>query len=184
MAQDRTKSLTNKALSRMIKERRAYLTRVLNAVVKLASQEGKVLLRSTHSAHTHVVWELRDFEGFTFHADLGQTMFGGNTVKVYYHPGRSFGEGGIDSAHDQEWAPVLEVDFQTGDEHDYRVKKFKESAEWRRVLDRVLRNSDKIAAQAKKTEKKVDKRAERQRAAEARRLRLAKEAGELGITTL
>lgn len=160
----RTRNLTNKAIARKIRERKNFLNRVANFIDKLVCEKGRVLSISEHSAWTHIVWELRNFGGFTFYADLGQTMSGGNTIKVYYHPDHNFREGDLDSA----WTPVLEVDFQTRSENDYRVKRFEEAAAWQKALTK------QIGERAKK-------KLERWQLAKARKLQLIKEAAKLSI---
>ena len=156
MTQTLVRNLANKALAGKVRKRKRFLDETIDPVIKLVCERGRMVSRNQGSSNTHVVWELRNFGGFSFHTDLGQTMFGGNTVKIYYHPGRSFREGGLDSAHDKEWIPVLEVDFQT--HREYVVKRFDETTGWRRALVRVLRNKDKIASRTAKTSQKQVKR--------------------------
>lgn len=144
--------LNIKELVRKTRERKKFLDAIIEPVIKLVREKGRMINRSQETSHTNVVWELRNFGGFSFHTDLGQTMFGGNTVKVFYHPSRSFREGGLDSAHDKDWVPVLDVYFQT--ELEYRVSKFDERLSWQRKLFWVLRNKDKVAARAEKENRK------------------------------
>jgi len=172
--------LTNKDLARKIRGRKNFLDKTVDAVINLVCNRGKVLSRSEHSAHTHIIWELHNFGGFSFRTDLGQTMFGGNTVKVYYHPGRSFREGGLDSAWDKDCSPVLIVYFPT--EGDYKVGQFNEKTDWQRALIRVLKNQNNIAAQINKAKEKENKTLQKWSQKDEKNAQLIKEAQKLGIT--
>src|SRR3989338_8127473 len=152
-------SLTIKILNR-----RRFLKEIIDPIIKLVSENGVVLKYDKHSCHTHIVSELNNFGHFSFHTDLGQTMFGGDTITIYYHPNRKFREGGIDSAHDKESQPVLEVYEQI----DYEIKKFDEQKNWQRALVRVLKNKDRIVSQIKKEQKKTKTTITQTRTASAR----------------
>ena len=166
-------------IARKLKNRKEFLKKIVERVEELVRKEGTELSYIEHSCHTHIVAELRNFGHFSFHTSLGQTMFGGNTITIYYHTGRSFREGGIDSAYDKEWTPVLKVDFQTGD--DFKVVIFDEQRNWQRALVRVLKNEENIAAQIKRKKEEAKTAKARNRAAEEKKKKLLEEAKKLGV---
>lgn len=170
--------LNTKRLARQIKARKDFLNKVVNSVTKLVREYGRVTKRDQGSSNTRVVSELRNFGNFTFETDLGQTMFGGNTIRVWYHPNKSFRKDGLDSAWDKEWQPVLNIYYQT----DYKVINFDEQREWQRALFRVLKNKERIATQVKKKEGKTKTTVVQNSAINEEGNKLLKEAKKLGIT--
>ena len=172
--------LNTKELAKKVRGRRKFLDKVIGEIITLVNTKGKTVSRMVHSARKYIVLELRNFGAFTFHTDWGQTMFGGNTVKVYYHPGRNFREGGLDSAFDKDWTPVLDVDFQVDGE--YRVNKFDEKLSWQKKLVWVLRNKDRIAAPATQNRQKQSERAQAAEIKRQKETRVRQDAENLGIT--
>lgn len=154
MAQDKK----TRKLARQIQTRMEFLKQTTGAVINLVIQKG-TWKEEVKRFHTYVSAELRDFGGFSFEVELGKTEEGGNTVKMYCHPGRKFREGGLDSAWDKEFMPVLSVDFWSGD--SYEVRTFSDEFKWQKALSRVLKNKDKIstriAATAEKEKQKTKK---------------------------
>lgn len=144
--------LKTKQLAKKIRARKQFLNQVVGQIINLVGQYGWVTKRDQENYHTNVVTELRNFGNFTFETNLGQTDFGGDAVKVWYHPGKNFREGGLDFAWDKEWIPVLDVYFQ--EEKNYDVYTFKKSADWQKALLYVLKNKAKVAAQIQKQVKK------------------------------
>lgn len=173
------KNLTGdmRKLSNKLKGRKRFLDKIFDLVPSLVSKEGVVLSYSEHSCHTHVVSELNNFGHFSFHINLGQTMFGGDTVTIYYHPNRKFREGGIDFAHDKDWQPVLKVRSLI----DYQVENFDEQRNWQRALLYVLKNKDRIVARIKKEQEKAKITVAQSRAVDESKNKLREEAKKLGI---
>lgn len=167
-------------LARKVGARKRFLDKVVSPIVDLVHKRGKVNKREQGSSHTRVVSELINFGDFTFETDLGQTMFSGDTIRVWHHPHRNFREGGLDYAHDKEWTPVLDVYYQ--DRSDYKVGAFRDETDWQRALIRVLKNQNKIAARIKKTQDKASKTLRNWRQADERKDKLAKEAQKLGLS--
>lgn len=166
-------------LAKKVRTRKNFLNKVVNPVIDLVHKRGTIVRREQGSCHTRIVAEFRNFGDFTFHTDLGQTMFGGNTVKIFYHPGRNFREGGLDSAFDREWSPVLFVDFHT--DGDYTVRSFNEKAGWQKALVSVLKNENKIMAQIEKTRSKAKKISKKQEQNSQVENEIRKEAYKLGL---
>jgi hypothetical protein len=172
-------SLNNIGLANKIRVRKKFLDKIITSIIQLVANKGKIINRVMGSSSKHIVQELRNFGGFSFYTDLGQTMFGGNTIKVYHHPGQSFCDGGLDLAQNNICEPVLDVYFQTADEYD--VCTFNESKKWQRALIRVLKNQDKIAAQLDRKENKLKNKSEKEEVKRLKEERLQEEARRLGV---
>lgn len=166
-------------LAKKIQTRKKFLNRVVVEIIDLVSKQGVIISETEHSCHTHVVSELRNFGHFSFHTSLDQTMFGGNRVKAWYHPRRNFREGGLDSAWDKEWTPVLNVYFQVDD--NYEIEIFNNNVNWQRALLRVFNNKEKIADQIKKTRSKTLQKSKKQTQADMEKSKLIEDAKKLGI---
>jgi len=138
-------------LKRKIQSRKKFLDRILEPVINLIREEGTII---DYQEYTYLNFaELRDFGHFSFHTDpepIRYMFVQGYTVKIYYHPGRKFREGGLESAFDKDWTPVLDVRV---DDY-YEVAIFNEQRNWQRALIRILKNSDRIAAQIRKRREK------------------------------
>ncbi len=172
--------LKTEQLAKQVRARKEFLNRVVKSLMNLVQEYGIVTKRDTANCHIRVVSELRNFRSFTFATDLGQTDFGGNTTKVWYHPGKNFREGGLDSAWDKEWTPVLDVDFQvTGD--DYEVHIFNESVDWQRALLHVFKNKIKIAAQIERNQKETLKKVKKWKQVDTKMDKLVADARKLRI---
>lgn len=171
------KSTETRELVRRIKARKEFLDTIFMNVINLVCAYGTVTMKEEANCHTNVMWELRNFGGFTFETDLGQTDFGGDSVKVWYHPKQDFREGGLDAAYDKAWTPVLDVFFQT----DYVVKHFSESSAWKKAFARVWRNQGKIVEQIKKNQDEAKTKLAGWREEDEKRNELLRVAKKLGI---
>lgn len=163
-----------KNLIEKVAERERFLKTVIPFVVSLVQEKGKVLKESIGSCNINIIRELANVAGFTFKTDLGQTMFGGNNIKVSYQEKRH----GVLMQN----RVVLDVYWQC-DIDECKVNFFDESASWQSALLKLTKNKDKIVA-------RIDKEKERRdqgRACEAQeRERLAAlqiRAKDLGIRT-
>ena len=168
--------LNIKQLASKVRARKEFLDKITDLATKLVREYGRVTKRDQGSWHTRIVTELRNFGNFTFETDLDQTQFGGDAVKIWHHPGKSFREGGLDSAWNKEWTPVLDVYFQTA----YKVNTFNENTDWQRALIYVLNNQRKVARERREVLKgtqKLDKKEQ----TDAKNTKLIAEAQELGI---
>ncbi len=182
MAQTQEKEIG--VLENKIAKRRKFLNEVFDRITNLVSKEGEQLSYSEHSCHTNVVAELKNFGNFTFTTNLDQSMIGGDTIRVYYHPGRKFQEGGTDAAHDKGLDPVLAVDVDG--RGIYTVRIFDEQRNWQKKLLHLLKNSNKIAKGIRKAKERAEKEAksvrDKRHADEEKRKRLLKEAENLRIS--
>ena len=119
-------------LEEAIATRMAFLKRVTDFAIKITNERGKTQKNEEHSGHTHVIRRLVGFGGFSFLADTGQTMYGGNTVKV---------------ARDVEGvtSPVLHVYWQASLE-ECEVQVFSEGS-WPQEIEAIIDSRDTIARQ-------------------------------------
>ena len=161
-------------LESKIAYRLAFLEKVTGFAEMITAKEGNGVLYRMHSSHTHIINELRDFGGFSFRADTGQSMFGGSTIEVWYHPGRLF-------AAQPEPKKVLHIDWLIDLEKNTRLT-FDEESKWETNISRVIKNweeiarrRDQAAAAARKKQERLDKQERRARQLQerARHLRIA-----------
>lgn len=70
-------------LERKIAERISVLEGAIESAIVVARVLGREVSKTVHSCNIHVVYAV-DEDGFAITADLGQTQFGGNSVKVVH----------------------------------------------------------------------------------------------------
>lgn len=147
-------------LKQKIKARLNFLEKVLPFVKSIATQYGEVQ-KTQASSYTRITAKLT-LDDFSFLYDGGQTMFGGNTVKVWYHP----------ETPDPFRGPVLDLYWQTNIDQ-CEVSQFDETVVWRTALQRLMRNPKKIGIRIKqmKENAKAQKDREYQRAEQDERIR-------------
>lgn|SRR3989338_3805548 len=164
---------TREVLARQVAERQKFIEEIVEYVSSLLARRGVTLSWMEFACHTTAAIELKNFAGFSFHTYGTYTMFGGETVKVWYHP----------NAEETPREPVFEVEFW--DIAQCTVKHFNPSTEWQKAFKRLIAYSAAIEArfeQEQKTKQERKKRAaqERQRMYEAER-RLQKDAARLKL---
>lgn len=166
-------------LETMIRERKRYIERVVIFAEKIVKEIGGVIERRIENSYAHIVMELKDFNGeFSFSVSSGEGMMGGNTIKVWHHPGVRFA--GIKRMPE----PVMSVWYQTS-LNECRVDIFDKNSAWQSSLDYIIVHKKEIIEREKEKNKQKAKekreqlrleREERQRRAElikeAERLRL------------
>ena len=130
-----------------IKNRQKFLKEIVKFVEDITFKIGKEIERTTGSAHTRIVRRLDGFRNFSFLADTGKTMFGGNDFDVWYHPK----EKEIDIGRER---PVLSVYYQTSDE--YKVKEFSKDDVWQHEIRNLIKNKKRILSEIEK-EKGLEK---------------------------
>jgi len=133
-------SLSNEELTRKVALRREFLLRVIRWVEKAVPSRGELLKREIGSSHTHTVCLLQDFGDFSFQSDTGQTMMGGNSVNVWYHPGFR----GLDLGKTRS---VLTLHYQS-DPNNCEVSIYEIGTPWEDSLSYVMENENEIAAEA------------------------------------
>ncbi len=155
------KKLSNQdvALRKAVEKREKFLKVVISAVKKILCAHGLQTKHEVCSSHTHVVWELFDFAGFNFYGDFGQTMFGGDEIKITYKKKQ-----------------VFCVYWQ----HDLKVKYF-EKNDWDKHLLRALGRKKQILEAMKRKEKRRREKDSRLFRKEVDRQRLEAKAKELAL---
>ena len=174
--------LSTEQLAQKIEERKRFLTKVVNFAEKLLLERGKLIKEVQKSWNTNVIKRLDNFGNFSFFADWGQSMMGGNDVKIYHHPHLT----NIDLANTR---PVLHVRYMMGtfciDDDDCGVAYFNEDVEWQTAIEQVIKNKKSILAQIDKESKdlKREKSAteKHQERVEQERNQTEKDAKRLGI---
>ena len=69
-----------KDLAKKVRERQRLIEKIVKFVIDLVVHHGERTHYSQGSCHTHIVWELKNLSNFSFKADLGHTMMGGNDI--------------------------------------------------------------------------------------------------------
>jgi hypothetical protein len=164
-----------------IQQRRKFVARVLNFVERLLVQKGTIVSRDESSDHIHVVRCLVNFADFSFYYSCGETYCGGNTVKVWYHPGaKKTAEDVADFSRDN---PVLNVHYDslrldtTGD----KVDLFDKEIAWQDAIRQVIKGKRRILADQKRVEKQAILDARARHNAEVHRERTSATAARLGV---
>jgi hypothetical protein len=117
-----TSSTSEKTLAEKVDERQQFLEKILPFVVILVRDEGKSLKHEVHNAHTSGESELVDFLGFSFKRGYGFSMYGGQGVTIWYHPG----------SERNTQNTVLSVDWW--EDKKFQVNHFDASPEWQLCL--------------------------------------------------
>ena len=158
-----------KNLARAVKQRKNFLEKLLSFSESLVIHQGKMVFRDQGSCNTHTKWRLDGFGSFSFLGDFGQTMMGGNNMKIWY---RRDIEIPTDLVLDASWQATHE---------ECGVKKFDESFDWQRAFMRLIKNKDKIIAKRKLQKEKELKKISEKEKRRAENLRVNEEAKKLGI---
>jgi len=143
------------------------LSAIVNFVDELLRKKGKVLECHTESCNTNMVEELKDFENFSFWSDTGQTMFGGNTYKIWYMRGT-------------DKVLVLYLDFQAGIE-EAEIKTFDPKPDWLKALKCLIKNWKQVVVKCERERKNQEEKSWRQRQQEVVNNALREKAVRLGI---
>lgn len=128
-----------KSLEAKIAERIAFLKKVTKFAQMITEERGRLIRKRIGGFHTHTIHELRDFGGFSFLADIGQSEMGGNTVKIWFS-----------SAAESEKL-VLEIHWQIAIDEHCQLECFSPEADWQKKILAVIRRSKTIAAQIDRT---------------------------------
>lgn len=135
-------------LEAKIAARIKLLSSIVDFVGKILREKGIVLERHIESCNTNMVEELKDFKNFSFWSDTGQTMFGGNTYKIWYMRG-------------SDKVLVLYLDFQAGIE-EAEIKTFDSKRDWLNALKCLIKNWKQIMAKCER-ERRIQEEKSRQR---------------------
>ena len=142
-----------KGLAKKIEAREKFLKKVIDFVEKLVIERGEITEKVQGSCHTNIKRRLFNFGDFSFLTDRGQTMFGGNECKIWYHPKNEAGD-------IREGSLVLSVYYQCESEknNNCRVDVFNENHAWQSAINYAMSHKDKIVAKiSKKEQERRDK---------------------------
>lgn len=109
-----------------------FLKTVINFAKLVTAEQGKLLEHTAGFGYIHTVRELYNFESFSFYVDLCQTTIGGNELKVWYHPDKSY-EQGLPAVLNVWWQ--LEVSTAKG--------VFESNRKWQNELLRTIKRQQK-----------------------------------------
>jgi len=125
------------------REKAARIQFVKNAIDFIrfsVDEQGTLVSRTISFSHTHTIRALHNFHNFSFLVDIGQTMLGGNEIKVWYHPGVQY---------EKKLTPVLSVWWQS-DIEKCRLDTFDPDQRWQGVLLKIIGHLGKAAVGAHK----------------------------------
>ena len=161
----------DKDLEQKIQARKQLLDEVLGFTIQILNEWGEETYRDQGNSNTHTKRELREFGRFSFFGDFGQTMFGGNNIKIVYH-------------HNDGDITVLEASQQAGsfNSHDCNVQLFNDSVHWEFPFKETIANKSEIIAHRRKTKEEESSTEEQARKNTRSNRALAEEAKRLGIT--
>lgn len=132
------------AMASKIRERLEFIKIVIPWIDRLVAKQGKELSYHEGSCHTNIVAELKNFGGFSFKTDTGQSMMGGNSFQVWYHPGKD---------HDDKSLLVLSLYCQVSVEES-AVRVFDTTTEWQKALLQVRTREGFFVRQIKEEQKR------------------------------
>ncbi len=92
-------------LERQIRERKDTIKRYIQFIVDITLKKGVIVDERVGSSNIRIVRRLENFGGFTFLADIGQTMMGGEEYKILLP-----GHGDIVFSVRCQGGTILEVD--------------------------------------------------------------------------
>ena len=154
-------------LEKKVKERKKLVERIAGFVEHVTVKHGKRTYYSEGSCNTHTQHELK-LGNFFLKGDLGQTMYGGNTVDVVYK--------------DQI---VFSAYFQGGP-HECLVSVFEKKRDWLVAIKKLIQSHEKAIERLKKREEvkaaKAAKEKEKANKTEETLENLLKEAKRLGLS--
>lgn len=125
-------------LTREVAARTRFLKKVIDFAESITNQLGRLLHRAVDSRHTHTIFELHNFGKFSFYVDTNKTMFGGNTVKVWYHPAKKY------VPADSDLVPVLDISWGIDINNPTHLR-FNDEPDWQLEILKVIQNQKIIA---------------------------------------
>ena len=165
-----------------VEARQGILKAVIESIPHIVSERGKRKSYEEKKYHTQIATELDNFLDFSFYTYGALTEFGGENLKVWYHPKGKKQPGNT---------PVLDIYWWDGVK-DCQVTRFDPAPEWQRKLLAIAKDRQAALQKAARQQKKEDIKqahiaaAEAKTAEEAARRRklladLPKEAKRLGL---
>jgi hypothetical protein len=166
-----------------IQQRRKFTAKVLSFVEQLLLKEGTIVLRDESSDHTHVIRCLVNFADFSFSYSCGETYCGGNTIRVWHHPGTEKTVEDVKVTYLRGDRPVLDVRYNSlqlntnGDE----INLFDKGDVWQNAIQQVMKTKQQILADRKRAKSQAVRDARARQNAEARTTRVMAEAARFRI---
>lgn len=121
-------------LEKRIKERLELTIKICKFAESLLYEKGVLIKESMHSSHCNIIREMKDFMNFSFFGDFGQSMMGGNDVKIWY-------------PEQKDEYLVFHVRFQGATiDDECKLKIFIETGDWLQKLKIIIRNKNKFLA--------------------------------------
>lgn len=151
------KPLTQQALAAQVVARQQFVEDVIGYVSSLLAKRGKVLMHEVHDYHTRSTVELRGYTDFSFYSEGVYSMYGGEKIRLWYHPGKP-----------RPVEPTLVVEWW--DVKKCKVLRFDPTIPWQRALKRLIKDhkgKQQIAAREEAKERRATERAAKQAEREA-----------------
>jgi len=126
-------------LEQRVSERKRFIIRVRAFVQEMLEKYGTVVSREIHSAYTHLVRELRGWDGFVFQEESGKSMMGGEDIYVYYSD---------QYAHE---TIRLSVFFSPVSDGEFELRTFDSAENWQKALTDIMDNPTKTIADFEQT---------------------------------
>jgi len=160
MSEDKKRTLEK--LKIQIAERISLIKSIAEKTWEIVHGLGALIERRQGDYNTEVKWELKEFSGFRILLHLGQTMFGGNDIYIWYQS-----------------KPIFWIYFQS-DIGECRVREFVPGYHWK-IFDKIFSDLGKHVASAREAEEKKAKEESEDRDLTRQLLYCKKEAERLGL---
>ena len=161
-------------MDRQLADRKKFLDAIAKFAVPLAREFGIRKDHVVYDCYTSGKMVLEGFHNFTIIHQGAYSMFGGEGLEIWYHPGRVTRPGTM---------PTL--DFDWWNEGDYKVKRFDLDKKWQRALRKLTQNAEDakrtFLAQRARLKRRAEKAATRQVEEQQGNERRAQEAERLGF---
>jgi hypothetical protein len=132
---------TRRALARRAERKRRLLSEIIELVKWLMDQKGVITKKEGDPYHCSTTKELKNFLRFSFYVESGQTVSGGETVKIWYR-------------QDKESHLVLDVHWNIIARFEVRV--FDEKRNWSLALKRIIIRKNRILEDMDKEKKATE----------------------------
>ena len=164
--------------------RKKFLMEVVRFGEDFIVKHGTKVSLPGNSDYT-AMWRLANFEEFSFFAVFGETQFGGNTFRVWYHPGSEKADKDVGRFYQGEDFALdfyhQDVGIDLDNTNDWEVKFFDQRAEWQKAIRWIMKNAYRILAARERAKTEAAAKEQGEQAARADEVRLAQEAVRLGV---
>jgi len=169
-------SLAIKELKKRIKQREKEIKTIIEFVIIITRERGKITKIGEGHRNTPIARELRGFASFSFYFSMRETTMGGNIFKVWYHPQNPWNK----DFDIETNTPVFSVRYQIN-VNECKVDIFHSTTTWLSVLKKVIAEKDEIIKKMEEKEKKQRRNCINQTLKESERKILLKRALELKL---